>query len=136
MKKALKIILITVCATPLILIALGIGLVLILDMNCASTPEQIARRVRLKLPEYEIIDSFDNLDRTASAWTCYDFDIEFKQPQDDGFIDSLKSNKYCTKEDGKYFLQNERDDSWFCIVVIDEEGRTAHLSYSYRDFFF
>ena len=116
--------------------ALVIALTFIMDMNSASTPEQIAKRVRLKLPEYEIIDSDDNLDRAISGWTSYDFYIGFKQPRDDKFIDSLKSTKYCTEEDGKYLLKNERDYSWHCTVIIDEDGRTAHLSYSYLDFFF
>ncbi len=39
--------------------------------NQASTPDQIAPKMGLKLPVYRIIEEEDNLDRTAFVWTGY-----------------------------------------------------------------
>ena len=69
-----------------VLAVLILGLYLFLFANHATTPDTIARKVGLRLPAYEIVKAEDNMDRTASAWSYYSYEIKFKEPLSEAYL--------------------------------------------------
>ena len=118
------------------LAALVLGLCVLLFANQASTPEGIARKVGLRLPAYRVTRAEDNLDRTASAWTNYLYEIEFKKPLTEAFLKKIGKMKTCTREGDAYIIEDERLDEWSCLVRIYPEKNTATLEYDFWDALF
>lgn len=101
--------------------------------NQATTPDQIARKVGLRLPAYQITKTDDNLDRTASAWSDYYYEIEFDKPLPEKFIQKVEKLKNCSREGNTYRIEKESPDEWAgCIILYLEENR-ATLEYTFRD---
>ena len=94
MKKR-KIIIVLIIAA---LAALMLGLCVLLFANRAGTPDGIARKAGLRLPAYRVTRAEDNLDRTASAWTNYLYEIEFEEPLTEAFLKKVGKMKTCTRE--------------------------------------
>lgn len=104
--------------------------------NQASTPDQIAQKMGLKLPAYRIIEEEDNLDRTASVWTGYYFKIEFEEPLSDRFLRKVAKHKHCIKKDNSYRIKKENPDEWAGFIEIYPETNSATLEYTFRDYLF
>lgn len=126
----------------IILVILGFILVLLLGLyfllfgNQASTPEQIARKVGLRLPAYKITKADDNLDRTASAWTDYYYEIQFEEPLSERFLQKLEKLKNCTRDGDTYKIEKESPDEWAGYIKLYPEGNRATLEYTFRDALF
>ena len=133
MKKTLTIILI---ATLGMIAALSISVYLLLFSNQATTPDSIARKVGLRLPAYEITKAEDNLDRTASAWSEYYYEIQFKEPLPEKFIKKVEKHKNCIREGGAYKIEKESPDEWAGRVSLYPEDNRATLEYTFRDALF
>jgi len=132
MKKPIKIILIILG----LLLALLLGLYFFLFGNQATTPDQIARKVGLRLPAYQIIKVEDNMDRTASAWSDYYYEIEFEKPLCEKFLQKVEKLKNCTREGDAFRIEKESSDEWAgCIKLYPEENK-ATLEYTFRDALF
>ena len=132
MKKPIKIIL---CILGFILVLL-LGLYFLLFGNQATTPDQIARKVGLRLPAYQITKADDNMDRTASAWSVYYYEIEFEEPLSERFLQKVKKLKNCSLNGDTYTIEKESPDEWAgCIKFYPEEGR-ATLEYTFKDALF
>ena len=118
------------------IIALILGLYLLLFGNQASTPDQIARKVGLRLPAYQITKADDNMDRTASAWSVYYYEIEFEEPLSERFLQKVKKLKNCSLNGDTYKIEKEVSDEWACYIKFyPEEGR-ATLEYTFKDALF
>ena len=126
----------------IILVILGFILVLLLGLyfllfgNQASTPEQIARKVGLRLPAYKITKADDNLDRTASAWTDYYYEIQFEEPLSERFLQKLEKLKNCTRDGDTYKIEKESPDEWAGYIKLYPEENRATLEYTFRDALF
>ena len=132
MKKPIKIIL---CILGL-LFALLLGLYLSLYGNQASTPDQIARKVGLRLPAYQITMADDNMDRTASSWSDYYYEIVFEESLSEDYLQKVEKLKNCTREGEAYKIEKESPDEWAgCIKLYPEENR-ATLEYTFREALF
>ena len=119
-----------------IFLALLLGLYLLLFANQATTPDSIARKVGLRLPAYEITKDEDNMDRTASAWSDYYFEIEFKEPLSEKYLQKVEKLINCTYEGNAYKIEKESPDEWAgCIKLYPEDNR-AILEYTFRDALF
>lgn len=129
MKKPIKIILIILGS----IIALILGLYFLLFGNQATTPDQIARKVGLRLPSYQITRADDNMDRTASSWSDYYFEIEFEEPLSEDYLQRVEKLKNCTREGNTYTIKQESPDEWAGYIKIYPEENRATLEYTFRD---
>ena len=132
MKKPIKIIL---CILGFILVLL-LGLYFLLFGNQATTPDQIARKVGLKLPAYQITKAEDNMDRTASAWSDYYFEIEFEKPLSEKFLQKVEKLKNCIYEGDSYKIEKESPEEWAGYIMLYPEENKATLEYTFRDALF
>ena len=135
MKKVVWIIVASILGITAIAV---LGLYFLLLANRASTPDSIARRVGLKLPAYEITKEEDNMDRTASAWSYYYYEIKFKEPLSERFFENVEKigTRINTREGDKYIVSAESPDSWNGRVCIDPVENTATLEYEFWDALF
>lgn len=135
MKALFKVSITIVLASFLAVIAL-LGILLWLNSNSASAPEAVAKKLHVKLPEYEIVESSDNMDRTASTWSDYCCTIRFAEPLKLEYLYNLKKMKTCSLSDGEYHLKDEKTDEWYAWISISPEDNTARIEYSYHDYLF
>lgn len=132
MKKPISIILIFL---GLILASL-LGLYFLILGNQATTPDQIARKVGLRLPAYQITKADDNLDRTASAWADYYYEIQFEEPLSEGYLQRVEKLKNCTRDGDAYKIEKEIPDEWAGYIKLYPEENRATLEYTFRDALF
>ena len=133
MKRTITIILIAALGA---FAALGLGIFLLLFANQAYSPDSIARKVGLKLPAYEITKIEDNMDRTASAWSYYYYEIVFKKPLSETFLRKVEKQKNCIREGNTYFVSDESTDNWSGKVYIYYTEDKATLEYEFWDSLF
>ena len=132
MKKPIKIILIILGS----IIALILGLYFLLFGNQATTPDQIARKVGLRLPSYQITRADDNMDRAASSWSDYYFEIEFEEPLSEDYLQRVEKLKNCTREGDAFRIEKESSDEWAGYIKLYPEENRATLEYTFRDALF
>lgn len=132
MKKPIKITLVILGS----IITLILGLYLLLFGNQATTPDSIARKVGLKLPAYQITKADDNMDRTASSWSDYYFEIVFEEPLSEKFLQKVEKLNSCTRDGNTYKIEKESYDEWTgCVLLYPTENR-ATIEYTFRDALF
>ncbi len=129
MKKPLIIILIILG----LVLALLLGLYFLLFGNQATTPDAIAKKVGLKLPAYQITKTDDNMDRTASSWSDYYYEIEFNEPLSEKFLQKAEKLKNCSREGNTYTIKQESPDEWAGYIKLYPEENRATLEYTFRD---
>lgn len=132
MKKPIKIILIILGS----IIALILGLYFLLFGNQATTPDQIARKVGLRLPSYQITRADDNMDRTACAWSDYYYEIEFEKPLSEKYLRKVEKLKNCTRDGDIYKIEKESPDEWAGYIKLYPEENRATLEYTFREALF
>ena len=113
--------------------ALLLGLYFLLFGNQASSPDAIAKKVGLKLPAYHITKTDDNMDRTASSWSDYYYEIEFEKPLSDDYLQKVEKLKNCTHEGNVLMIEKESPDDWAGYIKIYPEENRATLEYTFRD---
>jgi hypothetical protein len=136
MKSVFKHLLIIISAIVGALIAFTIALNLFLFGNRATTPDQIARKVGLEFPAYEIIKAEDNMNRTASAWSYYTYEIKFKEPLSEAYLRKVEKLKNCIREGDIYVVSEESLDNWSGKVHINPKENKATLEYEFWDALF
>ena len=132
MKKPIRIILVILGS----IIALLLSIYFLIFGNQASTPDQIARKVGLRLPAYQITKADDNMDRTASSWSDYFYEIEFDKPLPEKFLQKVEKLKNCTREGNTYKIEKESPDEWAGYIKLYPEENRATLEYTFRDALF
>ena len=118
------------------ILALILGLYLLLFCNQASTPDQIARKVGLRMPAYHITKADDNLDRTASSWSDYYYEIQFDEPLSEKFLQKVEKLKNCTREGDALIIKKESPDEWAGFIKLYPGENRATLEYTFRDILF
>ena len=78
----------------------------------------------------------DNLDRTASAWTDYYYEIQFEKPLSERFLQKLEKHKNCTRDGDTYKIEKESPDEWAGSIKLYPEKNRATLEYTFRDALF
>ena len=132
MKKNISIILIIL---GLILASL-LGLYFLILGNQATTPVQIARKVGLRLPAYQITKADDNINRSASSWSDYYYEIEFEEPLSEDYLQKVETLKNCSREGNTYTIKKESPDEWAGYIKLYPEENRATLEYTFRDALF
>ena len=132
MKKSFKIILIILG----LIVALLLGIYFLIFGNQATTPDAIAKKMGLKLPAYQITKADDNMDRTASAWSDYYYEIEFQEPLSEDYLQKVERLKNCSREGNTYSIEKESPDEWAGYIKLYPEENRATLEYSFRDALF
>ena len=118
------------------LLALLLGLYLLLFSNQASTPDAIAKKVGLKLPAYQITNADDNMDRTASSWSDYYYEIQFKESLSEKYLQKVEKLKNCSREGNTFTIEKESPDEWAGYIKLYPEENRATLEYTFRDALF
>ena len=131
-KKPISIILIIL---GLILASL-LGLYFLILGNQATTPVQIARKVGLRLPAYQITKADDNINRSASSWSDYYYEIEFEEPLSEDYLQKVEKLKNCSREGNTYTIKKESPDEWAGYIKLYPEENRATLEYTFRDALF
>lgn len=129
MKKPIRIILVILGS----IIALLLSIYFLLFGNQATTPDQIARKVGLRLPAYQITKADDNMDRTASSWSDYYYEIEFQEPLSEDYLQRVEKLKNCTREGDAFRIEKESPDEWAGYFRLYPEKNKAALEYTFRD---
>ena len=136
MKKGFKVLLIVMTACAAVM-AVFFGFVYyFVSFNRATTPDEIARKVGLRLPAYEITSSEDNMDRTASAWSYYCFEIEFNEPLSESFLKKVAKKKTYFRDGDLLMISDESSDNWSCWIRFFPTENRAVLEYTFWDFLF
>ena len=118
------------------IIALILGLYLLLFGNQATTPDAIAKKIGLKLPAYQITKADDNMDRTASSWSDYYYEIEFEKPLSEKFLQKVEKLKNCSREGNTFTIEKESPDEWAGYIKLYPDENRATLEYTFRDALF
>ena len=136
MKKAFKLLaLLLAVAAAFIAILCGVVYLLVFS-NRATTPDEIARKAGLRLPAYEIVGSDDNMDRMASAWSCYSYEIAFRNPLPESFLRRVERKKTCVRDGDMLVIEDGASDSWSCRIRFFPGENRAVLEYTFWDFLF
>lgn len=133
-RKWMRIILYSMLVIILLPIILIGGLIVWYDIENANTPQHIARRAQVSLPEYIVTRSDDNLIRAASAWTYYEFDIKFIEPLTDKDIQRFERQGMIINKDSIYVMDFGNDD-WNGTIMIDTESGEGYMFYTFWDMF-
>lgn len=121
---------------PISIILIILGLYFLILGNQAITPDQIARKVGLRLPAYQITKADDNMDRTASSWSDYYYEIEFVEPLSEDYLQRVEKLKNCTREGDAFRIEKESSDEWTGYIKLYPEENRATLEYTFRDALF
>lgn len=141
--KIIKIFLVTLAAFVGLIFAIFVGLMLWFSIDgwTAESPSRIAKEAGFKLPAYEIVEQYDNMDRTASAWSEYDYKVKLKEPLSDKQIKKLdklveKDFRWTAKTENGiitgYEYEEFTDDKYIVLRIYLNENIVT-LSFSYRD---
>ena len=115
-----------------IILALILGLYFLLLGNQATTPDAIAKKVGLKLPAYQITKADDNMDRTASVWSDYYYEIEFEEPLSEKYLQKVEKLKICTRDGDAYKVEKESPDEWAGYIKLYPKENRATIEYTFR----
>ena len=117
LKKQLYKLLITILVAITIVISFRLGL-FTPHHNLAQRPDILYRIVDVKLPDTLRTEQYDNLDRTASSFDCFDCIITFKDTLSDSTIAELD-----------YLCQH--NDNWEKkrTILSQEEYLNTHKTY-------
>jgi hypothetical protein len=137
MKTVWKVILIINAAIVGLFITLFVVLLFLITANNATTPDEIARKAGMRLPDYRITRSEDNTARTSSScWTWYYYEVEFEKPLSESFLKKVGRMKTVTREGTTYRVKDENPDEWYCLVCLYPEENRAMLKYLFYDYTF
>lgn len=136
MKKAFKLLAIVLSILTAFLAILCGVIYIFAFSNRATTPEEIARKAGLRLPAYRITVSDDNMDRSASAWSYYYYEIEFEAPLSESFLKKVARKKTCVSDGNLLMIEDGISDSWSCRILFFPVEKKAVLEYTFWDSLF
>ena len=107
----------------------------------AKNPEKIVHEAGWTLPSYSVVSQDDNMDRGASAWSSYWYQLQLDEPlsdKDKAKLDKLVAKDSCwqyspdTKEYHYYLSEEERGIS----IKLNEADKSVIMEYEWYDAFF
>lgn len=108
------------------------------DNRIAANPEEIANEADFDLPAYVVVSQNDNMDRGASAWSSYRWELELKEPLSEKSLKELdklvqKNSHWKYYQEGKAYIyeleENERNFS----IRINVDKRRVYMYYEWWD---
>ena len=75
-------------------------------------------------------------DEMASAWSCYSYEIAFRDPLPESFLRSVKRKKTCVRDGDMLVIEDGVSDSWSCRIRLFPAEKRAVLEYTFWDFLF
>ncbi len=136
MKKGIKVLFIVLSVCAAVTATLIGAVYLLVFSNRATTPDEISRKAGLRLPAYEITGTDDNMDRAASAWSYYCYEVEFCEPLSESFLKRVARKKTCVREGDCLMIEDGSGDSWSCWIRFYPGENRAVLEYTFWDFLF
>ena len=111
------------------------------DSVVASHPSWIASKADFDLPQYDVVSRDDNMDRSASAWSEYNWDLKLKEPLTEDQkeeLDQLVKNdsRWAWSDVSKcyHFEQPESEDQDASIsITVYPNDRRVYITYSWWD---
>ena len=109
------------------------------DNRIAQDPALIAREANFDLPDYTIIDKSDNMDREASAWSSYSWQLKLNNPLSEKSIEELnklvKQDSHWSYDSSsriyKYKFQEEENKTISIEIIVDT--LMIYMEYSWWD---
>lgn len=122
-----------------ILLLFSLSLLWILN-SCgisADNPESMLREAGLKVEDYEVVSQGDNLDRGASAWDGFDYEIKFKDDPKElkAQLDKLvATNEFWSLQDGLY-VYSRFEESWDLVIHVNLQQSQINIDYSVYNYY-
>ncbi|MBQ3657418.1 MAG: hypothetical protein II956_11325 [Bacteroidales bacterium] len=117
---------------------------LILAFSCgnnrvAKNPSLITDEAGFNLPSYTIVGQADNMDRSASAWSEYSWELKLNEPLSAKSIDEL--NQLVKKDPNWSYDSSKRiykyvfvkEDSKNITITISVDTRVINMEYGWWD---
>lgn len=110
------------------------------DSMIAENPKKIASEAGFSLPSYDVVSQEDNMDRSASAWSSYQWELKLKEPLSNDQIEELdklvkKDELWKYDQEAKAYIYNREDldsDSPSIHIVVHKNGE-VYMSYDWYD---
>lgn len=108
------------------------------DNRIATDPEAIADEADFDLPAYVVISQDDNMDRGASAWSSYVWELKLKSPLAEDELQELNELVAETphwrydSENNIYYFSLEESERNISIIIDADEARVT-LDYYWWD---
>lgn len=116
-------------------------LLLTYSNRLAENPGRIASKAGIRLPAYEVVERWDNFDRTSSAWSEVGYTLQLRMPLAERFMRKLerlekKESGWSFDEgDAKYtYFSSSADDGPSMTIVIDVATGQIRMTYTWWDF--
>lgn len=115
-----------------------ITLVLTRDERIAKDPDRILSQVDLKLPAYEVLYYDNNMNRSQSAWSEYEWMLKLKEPLNEKDLSRLDKkvsddrNWSYDAEEHWFVYDSDVDDPHIRVVVFTDSGK-VQLEYMWYD---
>lgn len=111
------------------------------DHRTAKNPAAIADEAGFSLPEYSVVSQDDNMDREASAWSEYDYEIKLNNPLSSKQIKELNNlvakDSHWTYDSAKriytYFYSDEESKNIRIDIYV--YSNTVKMAYAWYDIF-
>ena len=109
------------------------------DMAIAESPKKIANEAGFKLPDYDVVEQYDNMDRGASAWSNYTWIVKLKEPLSDKDIKRLnrlveKERQWIYDKKTHTYQYNQNPEDGPCItIIVDVDKTQVRLEYMWWD---
>lgn len=110
------------------------------DNDIATDPSRIADEAGFDLPDYTVVNQYDNMDRGASAWSSYEWELVLNEPLKekdlkklDHLVDKDPNWSYSEETRTYSYHLNEDGERYFTIVINANDGK-VNMDYSWWDF--
>lgn len=123
-----------------IVLVCGIFFYLTRDNRIATDPERIANEANFDLPAYIVVSQNDNMDRGASAWSSYSWDLILKEPLSeknlkklDKLVDKDSHWHSYQKDDEKVYIYDIEEEDRIFSIEINVDKRKVYMYYEWWD---
>ena len=109
-----------------------------LDHRIAKDPEKIADRADWDIPAYDVISQTDNMDRGASAWSFYEWEVQLKELSEediedlDELVEDDENWRFEEIDGAKCYICGNDDTS--VKITMNTKTLLATLSYLWWDY--
>ena len=108
------------------------------DNRIAKDPTRIAKEAHFDLPAYDVIFQENNMDRNASAWSAYMWDLKLKEPLDEkikGKLDRLvrKDPRWVYNPDNKTYSYVSEETDRTLTIQIRVMDKMVSMDYDWWD---
>lgn len=104
----------------------------------AKNPERIASYADFDLPDYDVVESDNNMERSASSYSAYDWQLKLKHPltkEEISELDNLVEDdaEWSYDKQSRQYTYHVEGDSPYVNICIDVKTHTVDMEYEWED---